>query len=64
MFYIKLPGASPPPEHHPGHPGGLTAPPIPQAAKKKRCARIFPGLSPITTRMLLSLIETLIKQSI
>ena len=37
VFYIKLPGASPPPEHHPGPHGGLTAPPIPQAAKKMVC---------------------------
>ena len=42
-------GASSPPGHLPGPPGGLTAPPpptIPPAAKKKRCAHIFSGFSP------------------
>ena len=29
-------GALPPPEHHLGHPGGLTAPAIPPAAKKTK----------------------------
>ena len=45
-FIQKKIGASPPTEHHPGLPGGLTALPIPPATKKKRCAHIFSGLSP------------------
>ena len=45
-------GASSPPGHLPGPPGGLTAPPTPPppphtpSCKKKRCAHIFSGLSP------------------
>ena len=40
-------GASSPPGHLPGPPGGLTAPPPhTPSCKKKRCAHIFSGLSP------------------
>ena len=43
-FYTKKSGASPPPEHHPGPPGGLTAPPHPTPhtpSCKKNDAPIF-----------------------
>ena len=55
-------GALPPPEHHLGHPGGLTAPAIPPAAKKpkKRCAHISCGLS--TDLIMFSILITSIRR--